>query len=127
MGLAHYKSAGCKTGFMPANRWLDRTQPQTLMMATLLMYINAGLAIIDGAVLYPIGAVLVAGQVAAGWGIANEKKWGYWLGVALVALQLAFIVLYFSFAAVLNLLFYGALLALLLHPQSRSYRKIWFH
>jgi hypothetical protein len=27
---------------------------------------------------------------------------------------------------VLNVLFYGALLALLLHPQSRSYRKIWF-
>jgi hypothetical protein len=103
---------------MPANRWLDRTQPQTLMMATILMYINAALAIIDGAVLFPIGAALVAGQVAAGWGIANEKKWGYWLGVALVSLQLAFIVLYFSF---------GALLALLLHPQSRSYRKIWFH
>ena len=112
---------------MPANRWLDRTQPQTLMTATLLLYINAGLAIIDGAVLFPIGAVLVGGQVAAGWGIANEKKWAYWLGVALVALQLVFIVLYLSFAAVLNLVFYGALLALLLHPQSRSYRKIWFH
>jgi hypothetical protein len=112
---------------MPANRWLDRTQPQTLMMATVLMYINAGLLVITGGVLNPIGAGLFAGQVAAGWGIANEKKWGYWLGVALVALQLAFIVLYLSFASVLNLIFYGALLALLLHPQSRSYRKIWFH
>ena len=112
---------------MPANRWLDRTQPQTLMTATILMYVNAGLQVISGQVLIPIVAALVAGQVAAGWGIANEKKWGYWLGVALVALQLAFIVLYLGFISVLSLLFYGALLALLLHPQSRSYRKIWFH
>ena len=112
---------------MPANRWLDRTQPQTLMTATILMYVNAALQVISGQVLIPIVAALVAGQVAAGWGIANEKKWGYWLGVALVALQLAFIVLYLGFISVLSLLFYGALLALLLHPQSRSYRKIWFH
>lgn len=112
---------------MPANRWLDRTQPQTLMMATMLMYLNAGLGVIDGEVLaVPIGTAVVAGQVAAGWGIANEKKWGYWLGVLLAAVQLAFIVLYFSFAAVLNLAFFAALLALLLHPQSRSYRRTWF-
>ena len=112
---------------MPANRWLDRTQPQTLMMATILMYMNAALGVIDGEVTaVPIGTVLVAGQVAAGWGIANEKKWGYWLGVVLAAVQLAFIVLYFSFGAVLTLAFFAALLALLLHPQSRAFRKTWF-
>ena len=112
---------------MPANRWLDRTQPQTLMMATILMYMNAALGVIDGEVAaVPIGTVLVAGQVASGWGIANEKKWGYWLGVVLAAVQLAFLILYFSFAAILNLAFFAALLALLLHPQSRSYRRTWF-
>lgn len=110
----------------PSNRWVDRTQPQTLMMATILMYINAALGVIAGAVLNPIGAALVAGQVAAGWGIANEKKWGYWLAVGMVSLALAQTVLILSFASVINLIFYGALLALLLHPQSRSYRKIWF-
>lgn len=117
---------------MPANRWLDRTQPQTLMTATILLYMNAALGLINGqisAVIFggvPIGIVLVAGQVAAGWGIANEKKWGYWLGVALAGVQLAYVVLYFSFAAILNLAFFAALLALLLHPQSRSYRRTWF-
>ena len=111
---------------MPANKWLDRTQPQTLMTATLLMYINAGLQVITGGLFNPFGPELVVGQVAAGWGIANEKKWGYWLGVAMVLLQLAEFVGYLSFGTALNLLFYGALLALLLHPQSRSYRKIWF-
>ena len=112
---------------MPSNRWLDRTQPQTLMMATILLYTNAVLGVIDGEVsAVPVGTVLVVGQIASGWGIANEKKWAYWLGVALVAVQLVFIVLYFSFAAILNLAFMAALLALLLHPQSRSYRRTWF-
>jgi hypothetical protein len=109
-------------------RWLDRSQPQTLVTATMLLYLNAALAVLFslGFGLSPIGLVEVAGQVAAGLGIANEKKWGYWLGVALTALVVALLVLFFSFAAVINLIFYLALLALLLHPQSRSYRKIWF-
>ncbi len=112
---------------MPSLRWIDRTQPQTLMMATIIMYINAVLGLLSGQVfLFPIGTVLIAGQVAAGLGIANEKKWGYWLGVGLTALWIAFIVLNFSFFAIITLMFYGALLALLLHPQSRSYRRTWF-
>lgn len=114
---------------MPSSslRWVDRSQPQTLMSATILLYINAVLGIIDGQVLaVPIGTVLVLGQIAAGLGVANEKKWGYWLGVALTALSVAFLVLYLAFASIISLLFYIALLALLLHPQSRSYRKVWF-
>ena len=118
---------------MPSSslRWVDRSQPQTLMSATVLLYINAVLALIGGGlwtVWYgvPIGAVLVVGQAAAGLGIANEKKWGYWLGVALTAGWVAFLIHYFSFVFIISLLFYIALLALLLHPQSRAYRKIWF-
>jgi hypothetical protein len=109
-------------------RWVDRSQPQTLMMATLIMYINAAFGVLDLQVLaFPIGTLLIGGQIAAGLGVANEKKWGYWLGVGLVALWIAFIILNFSFVSVITLLFYAALLALLLHPQSRSYRKVWFH
>jgi len=115
---------------MPSNRWLDKTQPQTLMMATMLMYINAGLflltALAGGGLYLPFLLVLVVGPVAAGWGVANEKKWGYWLGVVLTVVVVGYLVAYFSFGALLNLLFYGALLALLLHPQSRAYRRIWF-
>ena len=111
---------------MPANRWLDRTQPQTLMTATLLLYINAGLSLISGGLFNPFGPGLIVGEVVAGWGIANEKKWAYWLAVVLVGLQVVEFALYLSFGSLLNVLFYGALLALLLHPQSRSYRKTWF-
>jgi hypothetical protein len=109
------------------SKWVDRSQPQTLMMATIIMYINAALDLILGGALFnPIGIVLVLGQVAAGWGIANEKKWGYWLGVGLAVLQVAFTVLYFTAGGLLNLLFYAALVALLLHPESRAYRRTWF-
>jgi hypothetical protein len=37
-----------------------------------------------------------------------------------------FLIRYVAFVSIINLLFYIALLALLLHPQSRSYRKVWF-
>lgn len=113
---------------MPANRWVDKTQPQTLMMATIIMYINAAFGIVYGLefFLFPYGAVLVLGPIAAGWGIANEKRWGYWLGVVLTVAAIAFVVLHFSWGSLLSLLFYGALLALLLHPQSREYRRVWF-
>jgi hypothetical protein len=111
---------------MPSNRWLDRTQPQTLMMATMLMYVNAALVLLLSLPFSVIGFLLVVGQVGAGWGIANEKKWGYWLGVALAILLVVFTVLHLSFGSIVSLLFYGALVALLLHPQSRAYRRTWF-
>jgi hypothetical protein len=113
---------------MPSNRWVDRTQPQTLMMATVLMYVNAALdfLLLVTSGFSPIALLLVVGQVAAGWGIANEKKWGYWLGLVLAVLLVAFTVLSFSAGSIVSLLFYGALVALLLHPQSRAYRRTWF-
>lgn len=113
---------------MQSLRWIDRTQPQTLMSATILMYINAAFGIIYGLELlqFPIGLVLVLGPVAAGLGIANEKKWGYWLGVVLTPLMILFLIRWFHLAAIVNVLFYAALLGLLLHPQSRSYRRTWF-
>jgi hypothetical protein len=121
---------------MPSNRWLDKTQPQTLMMATLLMYVNAGWALLGflasphRLISSPFGLilllVLVIGPVAAGWGVANDRKWGYWLGVVLSVLTVLYLLYYFSFVSIVSLLFYGALVALLLHPQSRAYRRIWF-
>jgi hypothetical protein len=112
---------------MPSNRWLDRTQPQTLYIATMIMYINAVLGLLTtlGSA-GGLGLLLIVGPVAAGWGIANEKKWGYWLGVILTVFALIITLAFFSAGALLNLIFYAALLGLLLHPQSREYRKTWF-
>ena len=114
---------------MPSNRWVDTTQPQTLFMATVLLYITAAeeLLFLNGFAT-PIWWPIVLGQVAAGFGIANEKKWGYGLGIAMAILP--FILL---FAAgnpfptdLISVMFEVALAALLLHRQSREYQRIWF-
>ena len=116
---------------MSANRWLDRTQPQTLYMAVILLYINAAfsaLALLSGSS-FLLGLLIVAGGVGAGYGIANQKKWGYALGVAMAVLpfvlQLVFLGNPFA-VGLISLMFEIALLALLLHPQSREYQRIWF-
>ena len=114
---------------MPAIRWLDRTQPQTLMIATILLYVNAVLGLIDGEVriLLPLGLIFVVVQPVAGWGVANENKWGYWLAVALSVAILILLLLSFAAFGIVGLIFQVALVALLLHPQSREYKRIWFH
>jgi hypothetical protein len=123
---------------MAKTKWLDRTQPQTLYVATLLLYFNAALSLIFGGTMYSvkifgvahfsilIGLLLIVGQVAAGWGVANEKKWGYVVAVVCAVLLVAETVSYFGSGSLINLIFYIALLCLLLHPQSREYRRIWF-
>ena len=113
---------------MSQNRWIDRTQPQTLFMAVILLYINAAFGLLFSG-LNPLGLLIVAGGVAAGWGISNQKKWGYALGVVMAVLPfvLQLIVFHNPFATnLVNLMFEIALLALLLHPQSREYQRIWF-
>ena len=111
---------------MAVNRWLDRTQPQTLVMATIVLYLNAALGLLYGAYRYWPMLVAMIAAVVAGWAIANEKKWGYWLGVALAVLAVGFTLWHFSAGQFINLIFYAALVALLLHPQSREYRRTWF-
>ena len=73
-----------------------------------------------------IGLLLIVGPGRGRLGIANEKKWGYWLGVALAVLWWCSRLVTSRSGSIVNLLFYGALVALLLHPQSRAYRRTWF-
>jgi uncharacterized membrane protein (DUF2068 family) len=112
-------------------KWFDQSQPQTLQAAVLFCYLNAALAIIYviafGATL-PL-VLLVAGLGANG--IANEKRWGYWLAVAagslyVVSQLVLFVAISQSLGQILNLAFAVVLVALLLHPESRRYQKIWF-
>jgi uncharacterized membrane protein (DUF2068 family) len=121
---------------METRRWTNPSQPQTLYMATFLLYINAAFNVLFGAIFTAIGLVLVIGEVAGGFGIANEKRWGYYLGVGVATLGLLPILLtilangvgsIFSVALILNALFPVALFALLVHPMSREDQKIWFH
>lgn len=118
-----------QTEGMETQRWINQAQPQTLVIAVFLMYFDAAFAVL-GLVTGGFSLFILAelAGVAAGWGIANERKWGYWLGVAIAAIGL---LLYLPFVLAgqllsLGLLFAIAKMALLLHPQSREYQKLWF-
>ena len=116
---------------METRRWTNPTQPQTLQIAVFLLYINAVFTALLGGLGSIIGIALVAGGAAGGFGIANEKKWGYNVGLAMAflpfILRIAFNGVENIFGgSIINLMFEIALVALLLHPQSRDYQKIWF-
>jgi hypothetical protein len=121
---------------METRRWTNPTQPQTLQIAVLLLYINAVFGVIFGTIFWlPLGPLLVIGEAAGGFGIANERKWGYWLAVTVATLGLLPFVFavfadglstVFSIGFLINLIFPAALFALLLHPMSRDYQRIWF-
>jgi uncharacterized membrane protein len=112
-------------------KWFDQSQPQTLQAAVLLCYLNAALAILY---LITFGAtlplVLLVAAVGAN-GVANEKRWGYWLAVVAASLYvvvqlIAFVSFSKSLSSVLNLAFAVLLVILLVHPESRRYQRIWF-
>jgi len=116
---------------MSNRRWINNTQPQTLQMAVILLYLNAVFMVIFGFVGrdFPLGLVLVAGQAAGAYGTANERKWGYTLAIVMAVLPLAFIVVAGGVVfggTLLGIMLQVALVALLLHRQSREYQRIWF-
>lgn len=122
---------------MERRRWVNPAQPQTLQIATFLFYFDAAFGVL-AFVIRPgaytgigllLGLAIVAGQVVAGWGIANEFKWAYPMAIVMAVLPflLRFFITGNPFGAdIINLMFEIALVALLLHPQSRDYQRIWF-
>ena len=104
-------------------RFFDPSQPQTLQIATFLLYIDAFFTLF---VLFPIAVV----YAAAGYGIANGKKWGYVLALVVAVLHLGLLLLGKTMTEALDdpisLMFGVAMIALLVHPQSREYQKIWY-
>ncbi|HWS47923.1 MAG TPA: hypothetical protein VN636_18820 [Acidimicrobiia bacterium] len=116
---------------MNETRWVNPHQPQPLYAATILCYIEAVFLLLNLAVVTFLGLFAVVGMAAGGFGIANEKKWGYTLAVIAAVIQ-ALLYLIIGFGALTNifvimsLIFAVALVALLLHPMSRDYQRIWF-
>ncbi|MCL5947597.1 MAG: hypothetical protein M1420_00300 [Actinobacteria bacterium] len=123
----------CKTGCMLERRWFDASQPQTLQIAVILEYLNAGLALLFLLLgMYPIITALfmIAEGVGAN-GVANEQRWGYNLSVGssvgYLALTVVLAVAFGGIPPILTIILSVALVALLLHPMSKSYQKIYFH
>jgi hypothetical protein len=127
----------------------DRTfvnprQPQTLYISQILLYITAVGAVLfrsvgEGPVealplRYLVVFLMTVGAGAGAYGIANARRWGYLLGIAaaiapfIIRLE---IIRRLDIVEMLRwnpigLLFDVAIIAALLHPESRAYQKQWF-
>lgn len=134
---------------MQTRRWFNKAQPQTLQIATFLLYAGAAFILlylvldrftamhiglfllVDNAGLARIGLLLLAAaQIAAGFGVANERKWSYPVALSCAGIAIA-LNLYASTDPLVQIDIFAlitdvALLALLLHNQSRDYQRIWF-
>ena len=108
-------------------RFFDPSQPQTLQIATMLLYLDAFFALLN-----PFGFAIPFALVfaACAYGIANGKKAAYIAAVVFALLRLASLLVGETMTSALDdpiaLMFGVALVALLVHPQSREYQKIWF-
>ncbi len=132
-------------------KWFDRSQPQTLQIATFLLYITAFFQLLDLIDLLRlpgvgVGDLLKPGHsgllfwflgiplnVLAGLFMANDRKLGYYLAIAGAFWPFLTRFYYSDYhlgslfdARAITLIFEIALCALVLHPQSRDHQRIWF-
>lgn len=137
-------------------------QPQTLQVATWLLYLNGFFALISvfdetgylGYIRFRfgvgllIGLMVVAFHIVGGFLMANDRKLGYRLSMVaafspFVLRSVAMLDLRAHFGVSISLIDYilgrplggglvtivfdAALVALLLHRQSRDHQRIWYH
>lgn len=124
--------------------FVNPRQPQTLYISQILLYITAVGAVLFRSVgegwiealplRYLVVLLMTIGAGVGAYGIANARKWGYLLGVAaalapfVIRLEIIRRVDLFEMLRwnPIGRLFDIAILAALVHPESRSYQKQWF-
>jgi len=114
---------------MAQKRFFDPMLPSTLQLVLWLSYINGFYGVLDilRGGLGLLGLVALFGAGGA-YGIANERKIGYYLATAagIVNLIVALLAFYaFGAAFLLQVAFAVALVAGALHPTSCRYAKIY--
>ena len=103
---------------MQARSWLNRLHPQTLLSATMLLYIEGLFNLVRGPFLAMVGGAMFP----AAWGLANDRRWGWRLGVMAASLAVVWRLWQYGLgnpvSTALSLLFPVVLLILLLtHPD----------
>jgi len=99
-------------------------------MGVILCYVQGLFSLLS----YPsfgfFALLILVGLVLGGFGIANEKKWGYLLAVGTAVFQVIVVLAVYrtiaDVAVIIQLAFDVLLVVLLTHPMSRSYQRIWF-
>lgn len=133
----------------PPRTWFNRNLPQTLYLAHLLLYIQGAIWVLfllsygdrivglSGADAFSLRLIIWLfagpGSIIAALGIANLRPWGYRLGLVVAVLPLLLRVVYAAsdlaarelIRAPVDLMFDVALVAFLLHTQSRKYVRFW--
>ena len=134
-------------------KWFDRMQPQTMQIATWLLYLNGFFALISfmdksdaigfarldkGALGSLIGLIVVASFIGGGYLMANDRKIGYKLALVAAfspfALRVWVLWSYSGYGILdkitgndtIGFIFEAALCGLLLHPQSREHQRLWY-
>jgi hypothetical protein len=124
--------------------WINNRQPQTLYIAQILLYVsavsalifgNTGAGVIDNSLGQLVVVLLLTFGAAGGaFGIANERKWGYQLGIAAaIAPFVVRAIVWRRYGLddaiqwnLFGLVFDVAVLAALLHRMSGEYQRIYF-
>ena len=141
---------------LDTRKWFDRLQPQTLQIATWLLYLNgffAAIGFLDrtdwvgaareikGSPGVMVGLLVIAAHIGGGFLMANDRRLGYRL--ALFAAFSPFILRFWVLSDdafdtrvglwtkvsgnnTISLIFEVALCALLLHPLSRDHQRRWY-
>ena len=110
-------------------KWINPHLPQTLLIATYLMYLEAVFSILFGSVRFWGFLIVTVGFIAGALGVSNERRSGYYVAVATSVLNIAittWLLLTSGFGVIFALAISIAILALLLNHQSRQYQRIWF-
>lgn len=137
---------------LDARKWIDRMQPQTVSIATILLYIDGVFAFlrfldrtdiegymrVQGGFYALITFAFILCFPAGGFFMANGKLFGWYLAIlasfspfllrAIFKLTLADFATWRDVVvggSYINLMFEVALIALLLHPMSQEYAKRW--
>jgi hypothetical protein len=127
---------------MSERRWYNPRLPQTLVISQFLLYFDAFFGLLGalGGGIGLLGILYVGAYVYGAYGIANEQKRGYQVAVVAsflpIALPAVVLLLNGQLAGrlgevllpggLINAIFVYALIALLLHTQSREHQRIWF-
>lgn len=131
-------------------KWFDKMHPQTLAIATWLLYLDGVFGIIGyldktndfgilrriSPVMGVIGLVACLGYFGGAYLMANGKKLGWYVAVgASFSPIVARLLISFEYSITLRtiitggdligFMFEAALAGLLLHPMSRSYARTW--